>query len=392
MKKIVSIALVSAALGTAAHAAPFLAIGDGAELFITGTLGVRADDNIFLASSGSKITTGSLKGQDAVKSDTIFDINPGVEITFGKDATMKGALTLVDAFANYSDNSGLNTQLFSGDFRVAYDDSKLKLKFNTGYHELNQNTVDNTGLTRRNEFVIGGTGESEISQIASASLGANFNHTSYHRAGYGNSDDLNIPVNFYYKWTPKTDLSLGYRYRDYKNTAAGAKDSTDNYFNIGARGEFSEKLTGTVTVGVTNRNLSNGTTTTTSAFTKGSKTLPGVEASLTYKADEKTTIQLGATNDFGTSPQGQQQKNLTLNGAVSVAIDAQWSVNAGLSWRSIDYYTRTDDYIEGTIGAGYIINSWVKLNAGYTYRKNSSDLATSEFKGNVFSLAASLRY
>ena len=68
MKNLARIALVSAALGTAAQAAPFLAIGDGAELFVTGTLAVRADDNIFLSNKAT--------------SDTIFDINPGVEITF----------------------------------------------------------------------------------------------------------------------------------------------------------------------------------------------------------------------------------------------------------------------------------------------------------------------
>src|SRR6187431_1216288 len=132
MKNFARIALVSAALGSAAHAAPFLAIGDGAELFVTGTLGVRSDDNIFL--TGNEV------------SDTIFDINPGVEITFGKDAALKGALTLVDSFANYSDNSRLNTNLFSGDFRANYDDGKLKLKFNTGFHELNQNSADVRGL------------------------------------------------------------------------------------------------------------------------------------------------------------------------------------------------------------------------------------------------------
>eukprot|EP01036_Dinobryon_divergens_P051478 gene51478-68890_t len=77
---------------------------------------VRADDNIYNTSNAT--------------SDTIFDINPGVEITFGKDAALKGSLTLVDSFANYSDNSNLNTNLFTGDFNAAYDDAKLKLKFN----------------------------------------------------------------------------------------------------------------------------------------------------------------------------------------------------------------------------------------------------------------------
>lgn len=366
MKKFARIFLVTATLGTAANAAPFLAIGDGAELFVTGTLGVRADDNIFLTTKAT--------------SDTIFDINPGAEITFGKDAALKGALTLVDSFANYSDNSNLNTNLFAADFRANYEDGKLKLKFNTGFHELNQNAPDIQGLTRRDQFVAGTGAEVEISQITSVSAGVNFDHTNYKRRGYGDSDDLSVPINIFYKWTSKVDLSLGYRYRSYETTVG--LDSTDHYFNVGARGEFTPKLTGQFSVGINRRELSNG----------DSKTLPGLEASFTYALTPKTTLQAGASNDYGTSPQGQQQKNLSLNGGVSINLSEQWSVNGGLSLRRINYYTRTDDYFEGTLGASYIVNTYVKLNAAYVYRNNSSKLSGGEFTNNVFSIAASLRY
>ena len=64
---------------------------------------MRSDDNIFLARNA--------------ESDLVFDINPGVDITFGKNAQVKGSLTLVDSFSNYSDNSKLNTNLFSGAFQ-----------------------------------------------------------------------------------------------------------------------------------------------------------------------------------------------------------------------------------------------------------------------------------
>ena len=66
MKKYTRLIIALAALSSVVQAAPFLAIGDGAELFATGTLSVRADDNIFLSSK----TT----------SDTIFDINPGLTL------------------------------------------------------------------------------------------------------------------------------------------------------------------------------------------------------------------------------------------------------------------------------------------------------------------------
>lgn len=385
MKNYVRLALVTAALGSAAHAAPFLAIGDGAELFVTGTLGVRSDDNIFLAD-----TVNFAGKPQGTESDTIFDINPGVDLTFGKGGNLKGSLTLVDAFANYTDHNELNTQLFSGDFKSKFDDGKLKLHFALGYHELNQNTVDNVGLTRRNETVASTGGEVEVSQITSVGGGVNFTHLKYRRTGYGDSDDLTVPLNFYYKWTPKVDLSFGYRYRNYETTVGA--DSNDHYFNIGARGEFTPKLTGEFTVGYNMRHLSNVVTLTGGQKIGKNQQEPGVEGRFNYAITPKTSLQLGASNDYGTSPQGLQQKNTSVNAGVSIEVDSQWSFNGGVSYRSIDYYTRTDNYTEASVGAGYILNTYVKFNAGYTYRNNDSDAKGNSFKGNVFSLAAIVRY
>jgi polysaccharide biosynthesis protein VpsM len=366
MKNIIRFALLTASLATGSQAAPFVAIGDGAELFLTGSLGVRADDNIFL--------TGN------EESDLIFDIAPGVDLTFGKDAQMKGSLTLIHTFTNYSDNSGLNTNLFSGDFVTRYDDGKLKLGFNVGYHELNQNSVDIRGLTRRDAFNAGGNAEVEISQITSVGAGLQFNHENYKRAGYTDSDSLTVPLDFYYKWTPKVDLSVGYRYRDYRIDTGS--DSTDHFFNVGARGEFTPKLTGKFAVGLNTRDLDRG----------GDESQLGLDASFAYEISPKTSLQVGASNDFGTSPQGDQQKNLTFNGMITTKLSEEWSINGGLSFRAIDYGTRTDDYFEGQLGTSYIVNANVRIVGAYVYRNYASNLAGSDFTNNVFSVAANFRY
>lgn len=375
MKNLAKLALVALALDATASAAPFMAVGDGAELFVTGTVGVRADDNIFLSNNAT--------------SDTIFDINPGVELTFGKDAQVKGSLTLVDAFANYSSNSSLNTNLFSGDFGSNFDDGKMKLGFNAGFHELNQNTVDvrSVGrLIRRDVFSVGGKAETAISEITAVAAGLSFTHTNYKRAGYGDSDDYTLPLDFYYKWTPKVDLSAGYRYRSYQTTVG--PDSKDNFFNVGARGEFSPKLKGQFAVGYFQRRLSRG----------ASENMLGADASLTLEVSPKSSLQLGASSSPDTSPQGAQQKNYSINGALTTNISEQWSVNAGLSYRAIAYQSsttavgRTDDYVEGALGATYVINAYTRLVGAYAYRHNGSKLAGGDFTNNVFSVAASLRY
>ena len=135
MKNSFRLVFLSSALASGLSAAPFMAIGDGAELFLTGTLGIRSDDNVYLAKKA--------------ESDLIFEVVPGIGVSFGKNAQLKGNLSLAETFSNYSDNSKLNTQLFSGAFNSGFDDGKLKLDFNIGYSELNQNNADFRDLTRR---------------------------------------------------------------------------------------------------------------------------------------------------------------------------------------------------------------------------------------------------
>jgi hypothetical protein len=83
---------------------------------------------------------------------------------------------------------------------------------------------------------------------------------------------------------------------------------------------------------------------------------------------------------------------LTANARVVTRLSEEWQANVGVSWRAIHYPTRTDDYWEGQVGTSYVVNANVTINGTYVYRNYSSDLSTSEFKNNVFSISANLRY
>lgn len=377
MKKQFSILVLAAAAAVTAQAAPFMAVGDGAELFATGKLDLRGDDNILLASDANGKTA-----------DTIFEVVPGLELDFGKNSQLQGSLTLEDELTYFTTHHKYNTNLFQGDFVSKYDDGKMKLDLNAGYHELNQNTVDVRGLIRRNVGTLGGSGEVIVSEKTAIGAGLNFKHEDYHPQNYVDSDTTSVPLNFYYKYTPKVDLSLGYTYRDYTAKNGLAPDSTDHFFNIGARGEFTPKLTGKFAIGYTRRNFSAGKI--------NSADLLGLDTSLAYELTPKSTVQLGATNDFGTSPQGEQQKNFTVNVLGTTKITEEFSVNAGLSYRSINYYNtahpHTDDYWEATVGAAYVVNANLRLVGAYVYRSFASNVSGSDFTNNVLSFSANIRY
>jgi polysaccharide biosynthesis protein VpsM len=367
IKNILRLSLILATTSACSYGAPFMAIGDGAELFLTGALGVRVDDNIFLAGPNTE-------------NDMIFDLGPGIDLTFGKDAQLQGSLTLVHTFSLYADNSNLDTNLFTGDFVTRYDDGKLKLGFDASFHEVNQNDFLVRGLVRRDIFKAGGNAEVEVSAITAVGAGIMFEHLDYKRFGYADVDYLTVPVNFYYKWTPKTDLSAGYQYRDTQVDLGS--DSTDHFFNIGARGEFSPMLTGKFAIGYNMRDLDQG----------GDEDGLGLQASFAYELSPKTTLEFGASRDFGTGARGEQQENTVVNSMVIAKIAPEWTVNAGLSFRQIEYATVTDDYWEAQIGTDYIINANVRLVGAYVYRKYESDSKLNEFRNNVFSFGANFRY
>jgi len=361
-------------MATTAQAAPFLAVGDNAEIFLTGTLGVRADSNIFLTSNAT--------------SDTIFDIDPGLQLVFGNGSAVKGTWDFTENFSEYASHSGLNSSLASTSFTAGIEDGKSKGTVTASYNQLNQNTVDNTlhkdVLARRNVLAAGANGEVSATEKTSVGLGFQYEKTDYLLSGFNNDETATVPFNYYYEVTPKLDLSAGYRYRG--TWVQGGEDSTDHFFNVGLRGELTPKLTGTVNVGVTERHFTHSP----------NASLLGIDSSFSYAVSPKATLQFGVSNDFDTNSQGQAEKNFAINGSGTVNLSEQWSVTGSLSYRVIDYLdtspARTDDYFEGQISASYQVNSVVRITGAFAYRTNNSTLNGAGFDDNVLSLAANFRY
>jgi hypothetical protein len=380
MRKAICSFAILAALGSALQAAPFLTMSDSAELFLTGTLGVRTDDNVLLSNHKSN--------------DTIFSLVPGLELVYGQNALTKGKGYFQETISRYTDNNRLNASLSSVGFDAKYDDQKTSITFNTSFVQLNQNTVDirptapatgtKADFIRRDIFHIEGGSEISVSDKTSVGGAVAYEDTDYKRTGYVSSKITSIPLNYYYYVLPKLALSGGFTYR-VTDLASGGVGSKDYFYNVGARGEFTPKLTGMFAVGYTQRKMDVG----------NSEDTVGLSSSFKFAVDEKTALQFGVTNDFGVSGSGQNQRNLTWSAGVQSSLAADWSVGGNFSYRSIDYLgkgARTDNYFEGSLTATYTYSTQVNFTAGYTYRNNSSALAGASFNNNVFALAANIRY
>lgn len=379
MKKIIHSLFILGGASTAVTAAPFLAIGDNADLFLTADSSVSYNDNVTLAQKNSEV------------SDTVFVVKPGVDLTFGKNSSTKGNFFIQETLSSYADNVKFNNQLFGTGTNATYESEAFKLKGNASFNERDQATVESNTpgkLLVHADTAAGLNGEFRYSEKISFGAGANFTNVDYKDPSAVESTSYSAPLNVYYELTPKVDLSTGITYTHTElsgNTGTNADIYDAYYYNVGARGEFTQKLSGTFSVGYNTRNGNKGPDEDGSI---------GSKASLTYAYSQKTQLTAQINRDFANSTSGGSSYETTdfSLGATS-AITADWSLNAGASYRMMEFTGFTNDYIEGTLGASYAINGYLNAGLNYIYRQQLSDNgAPSEFTNNVVSLSLSARY
>ena len=363
---------VLVAAGLSAPLMGALTLGEGSELFLNGTVGFQYDDNIFLRTNNAT-------------SDYITTLTPGVEVQFGQNSLAKGSFIYNEAFNEYSSHSSQDSNLANVSFNVAYDDSKTKGSFGASYVQSSQNTVDArlaAELVRKNATNVNGKGEWSMSDKTSFSAGAVYDRSEYKNAGFITSDQYTVPLDFYYKMEPKLDVSADYFYRDTSLTQ-GLPKFTDNFLGLGARGEFTEKLSGEYHIGYTQRQFSRGS---------GNEGLVGVDGKFNYQFSPKTTVNIGLSNDFDNAATGSSQKVLSGTLGVQTQFEEGFSGSVNASYRDIEYATgERDHYWSFNVGLQEQYNKYLTFQAGYTYQNNSSNIPVG-FADNMFQVSGTVRY
>lgn len=367
-------ALASAGLATgSATAAPFLTLGDGSELFLTGTVAIESNNNVTLT--------------EQEISDTLFEVAPGLSLVFGNNSLVSGSLTYVESITRYSDHDEFDAELSNLAFQGRYAEENTEFNVYASFVQLNQNTVDLrepgfNELVRRDVYNFGGNGEWEMTPKIRMAVGADYRKVDHKRPGFIDRDINAIPFGLYYAMTEKVDVSLGLRLREIDLDADG-RDASDQYYSIGARGEFTPKLAGTLTIGVTTRDEDVGE----------NRTTLGLASDFRYRYSEKTTLTFGAANDFGNAGTGESQENTDIYVGARAALTPQFGLSARAYYRSIDYDVRPDDdYIEGQVIADYAVSQQLSVSGAVIVRNNESEMAGGDFDSTLIRLAAHLRY
>ncbi len=371
MKKLKVLLAILSVASVNAVAAPSMAIGDNAEMFLTGSLALRFDDNIYLDTRNER-------------DDTIISFTPGAEVLFGQGSATKGKVYAQVEMRKYSDNSNQDDELFSVGFNSLYDGGKSKFDLAASFAEVAQNDNDRRAsgdIVRRDVTHIHALPEFGFSEKFSLGVGARYDRTAYDATGYVDQSVWELPIDLYYQASEKLAWSFGYRFRS-TDLGTGGVDSDDSFISIGARGEFTPKLTGQVRVGYNQRDLDNG---------RDSDDI-GIDARVTFAASEKSNYTFSVSNDFGSSGTGESTEKFTLGFMASNKLSEQWALNTNLSYMSTDYPTRSEDYFDGSFAVIYTYNQNVNFNASLTYRDNSSSAVTGDFTNTIWSFGANVRY
>lgn len=368
------IALLSTLSTAPVFAAPFLAVGDNAEVFLTASTQARYEDNVGLDPSGAE------------QEDLIYEFTPGFELVIGKGGDFTSSLAVYEQFVRYSDLDQLDSELFNLVWKASYTAAKLTVNADASYRQITQNNRNTAGAFdgRRDVISAGSNAEYAFSEKTKAGLGFQYSDTNYRAAAFTDTSSYLIPVNYFYGISPKVDLSAGFRYGQTNVDAVGA-DSEEFNLNVGARGEYTAKLNGSFDVGYTFRSPDTGSDDGVIAINSG----------LNYDYSPKTRFTLAARTGFDTGTNGESQKTYGITLGGSTQFTEAFAANASIGYTKINYDitpSREDDFITASVGVTYTFNRHVNLAAAYTHQNNDSNNSGFGFKANVVSLTANLRY
>jgi hypothetical protein len=354
--------------------------------YLTAQLAGRYDNNIFLSPT-HKVA------------DTIITVAPGAEFDFGENSLAHGAVVYQEAFQRYTEHNVGNASLGTGNANFAYDSGTTSVKAAAALQQLYETNVDLLGvgtreLTRSDIVGLNASVESQLSGKTSASAGADFTWTSYKTQGLIGNENTEVPVKLYFKATPKVDLSAGVTY-GIDNPKGDGPNGRDLFYNVGARGSFTPKLTGEFSVGYQTRVVADNP----------QQRLLGFDGTLNYDIAPKTTSVLVFSRQFSTSALGESLVNSHYSFTLSNDLTPRWQIGGSVTYRDVDYgpavFTvenqpvstdRRDKDWEAGLFTSLSYSKWLTATANYTFRNNHSTLSIVDFSDDILSLTLTFRY
>jgi hypothetical protein len=434
---------------SSAMAAPLVSIGDNTDIFFNGSSSLRWSSNLFrnendedpdsswTVSPGFEINVGRGISNADLTVVTRYDI-----VSYQDHDYLDTELFHIEALGSY-ETSRLN---LNGS--ASFDEMKM----NDGTNNVQNDLVELNTIAGDLDAEYRVSPKFSFS----AGIRYNETEYQTYKDRLADRETTLFPLNVYYELTPKLDFILGYTYAttDIEGTSSSSDfttqssysitpftlltgdnpierltDTTINvsqtgyergshFYNVGLRGNILTKLTGFFKVGYRTRSSEDSTKFTTK-FTTTTDTpnggLPitvdsndsnketikhkdsgkiGLDANLTWMATTKLLVQLALKRDFGAGGEGESSDITRANLVGNYSFNTNWSAMANLGYTETHYPDdqRDEEQYTGGLRFNYVLNTYWRLSAGYTYTDNDSSRASSSYDNNSLDLTAILRY
>jgi hypothetical protein len=384
--------------------------------------------------------------QPKAKADFITTITPGLDLQIGKTARNYLALNYRFAQHFYADRSNLNSGEHTLEFRNRFQAQRFSLIGNDQVQFLSSpigivdevrstpftsgpgsvgaapgtvptpapTPVPETVSPARGAEVVAAVGERNVErtvQFHSYTAGYNMTEkTSVYLQGlYSETDyekgiglyDLNtfrVVPGFAFHIVPKLSLFGEVYYGQTATTPnfAAVKNPHSDFIGgfIGARGKFTEKLTGVVKVGYEERWFSDDSSAPSS---------PVADLTVDYRFSEKTSVSLNYARVHDISVQFARESytadNITLQLQQALGTTGKWFASAGGEFGHYDYESlagsgnRTYDRYSANLNLAYRLQVWLTANLGYSFESINSDSGgLSDYDVNRVALSLAIGY
>ncbi len=398
-------ALLAASAGVpTASAAPLVSIGDNLDIFFKGTATGQYNSNILSSPGGPN-----------KKDDYIVTVSPGFEVNYGKDSTTNVNLTYREDFIRYIQNDSLNDNLSNiyltasreqGDFIFTVKLSYVQAYTNT------QSAITPTLSTILRSDVENADGKVhyDISPKFYTDVAIDFTQTEYQGGSgtpYQNVSVYTFPFNLYYIYSPSFDFGVSYTYTQTEpenskaflpppnatTPVAFGRRRYNNYGGLSAHIKSWEKITGTVTVGITNNKIDGAP-----GAPSGDDTTVGFNGKLQYDFSPKLAFFLNTNRGFSAGAQGQNIESTSASLSAHYIYSEFISLDATpMSYTYSEYLGagsggRRDNTYNPSFSINWSPTTYLQLSAGYSYYMNSSNAFGSTYNINLVTISASLRY
>jgi hypothetical protein len=347
-----------------------------------------------LAEAGPGVLVLSLEGKleydsnilsnNSEVSDTILRLSPRLE--YG----VERSLLHLNAHAGFShneflDNGAQSDQDYMAGFQLSglHRDPAPAMNFTLSgnWADRKSSSAEIGSLIEITSTNVDARLDYDFSEKTALRFGYGLGNQDYADVSYNDSRDNKYRSDFLYKYSEKLNYLGGYRYRKLDHSGVGLDYDTDTFI-IGAEGELTPKISGTIETGASSSSYAGGDTL---YYAVG----------LDWAVDKKLSVGLSGERDNTASASGVAAASTNLQLDLSQKVTDWITGNGFVSIGNFERFGddgRTDDIFRTGISGALRMKNDATVNVSASFENRRSSLPSSDYQRFILSASGSFKF